>query len=96
MSDSDLVIGIITKQTLQKLFDGGDVSDNQRKLFYHAVRDFFVCATEYLLKWCPFNDELLSHVVWAGFTGRLEKNFSSIEYIVRRYSALFPGLGQAQ
>ena len=92
VSDSDLVIGIITKQTLQKLFDGGDVSDNQRKLFYQAVRDFFVCATEYLLKWCPFNDELLSHVVWVGFTGRLEKNFSSIEYIVRRYSALFPGL----
>ena len=29
VSDSDLVIGIMTKQTLQKLFDGGDVSENQ-------------------------------------------------------------------
>ena len=39
-----------------------------------------------------FNDELLSHLAWVGFEGRLEKTFSSVEYIVRRYSALFPGL----
>ena len=92
VSDCDLVIGIVTKQSLQKLFDEGDISENQRKHFYQAVRVFFVCATEYLLKWCPFKDELLSHVVWVGFESRLEKTFSSVEYIVHRYHTLFPGL----
>ena len=51
--DCDLVIGIVTEQTLQKLFDEGNISENQRKCFYQAVRMFLVCATKYLLKWCP-------------------------------------------
>ena len=40
----------------------------------------------------PFKDELLSHVVWVGFESRMEKTFSSVEYIVHRYGTLFPGL----
>ena len=90
VSDCDLVIGIVTKQTLQELFDEGAISENQRKRFYQAVREILVCATKYLLKWCPFKDELLSHVIWVGFESRLEKTFSSVEYIVHRY--LFPRL----
>ena len=87
MSDRDLVIGI-----LQKLFEGGDISVDQHKRFYESVRAFLVCATEYLLKWCPLNDELLLHVVWVGFEGRLEKTFSSVEYIVCRFHSLFTDL----
>ena len=63
VSNCDLVIGIVTKQTLQKIFDEGDISDNQLNRLYLAVREFLVCATKYLLKWCLFKDELLSHVV---------------------------------
>ena len=62
-----------------------------RGCFYQAVREFLVRATKYLLKWCPFKDELLSHV-WVGSESRLEKAFSSVEYIVHRYGTLFPGL----
>ena len=87
--DCDLVIGVVTKQTLQKLFDEGDISENQWKCFYQAVRMFLTCATEYLLKWCPLNDELLSHIVWVGFDNRLAKTFSSVEHTVCRYSTLF-------
>ena len=89
MHDCDLVIGVVTKQTLQKLFDEGDISENQWKCFYQAVRMFLTCATEYLLKWCPLNDELLSHIVWVGFDNRLAKTFSSVEHTVCRYSTLF-------
>ena len=49
-----------------------------------------MCSTKYLLKWCPFQDELLSHVTWVGFESRLEATFSSVEYIVHRYNSLFP------
>ena len=92
VSDCDLVIGIVTKQTLQKIFDEGNISENKRNRFYLAVRVFLVCATKFLLKWCPFKDELLSHVFWVCFKSRLEKTFSSFEYIVHRYSILFLGL----
>ena len=49
-----------------------------------------MCAAKYLLQWCPFKDELLSHVVWVGFESRMKTTFSSVEYIVHRYSTLFP------
>ena len=78
MSDGDLVIGIVTKQTLQKLFEEGDISEIQLKHFYLAIREFLVCATKYLLQWCPFKDELLSHVVWVGFESRMKTTFSSL------------------
>ena len=37
MSDGDLVIGIVTKQTLQKLFEEVDISGIQQKPFYLHV-----------------------------------------------------------
>ena len=49
-----------------------------------------MCATKYLLQWCPFKDELLLQVVWVGFEKRLKATFSAVEYIVNRYSTLFP------
>ena len=92
VNDSDLVIGIVTKQTIHNMFDQGDISENELKCFYQAVREFLVCATEYLLKWCPFQDELLSYVTWIGFENRLETTFPLVEYIVHRYHNLFPGV----
>lgn len=90
VNDSELVVGFVTKQTLQLLLDEGDISEHQQKVFYQAVREFLMCATKYLLQWCPFKDELLSKVAWVGFENRLKANFSAIEYIVGRYSTIFP------
>lgn len=90
VNDSELVVGFVTKQTLQLLLDEGDISEHQQKVFYQAVREFLMCATKYLLQWCPFKDELLSKVSWVGFENRLKANFSAIEYIVGRYSTIFP------
>ena len=47
-------------------------------------------ATEYLLKWCPLKDELLTHATWLDFEGRLEKSLNSVEYFVSIYPELFP------
>ena len=49
-----------------------------------------MCATKYLLQWCPFKDELLSHVVWVGFENRPYTTISSVEYVVNRFSSIFP------
>ena len=51
-----------------------------------------MCATEYLLKWCPLQDEFLSHVSWMGFENRLENTLSSVEYIVGKYPSFFVGI----
>ena len=86
MSDGDLVTGIVTKQTLRKLFEEGDISENQQKHFYLAVQEFLVCATKYLLHWCPFKDELLSHAVWVSFESRMKTTLN-----FRLLSTLFIG-----
>ena len=54
-----------------------------------SLEHFFRTAYLYLLKWCPFEEELLIHVEWVDFTKHLQCTFSSVEYIVCRYSTLF-------
>ena len=88
MDNSSLGIGFQTKQTLCRLLREGDISPHQQALFYKAVKAFFVQATEYLLKWCPFQEELLTHSTWLHFEDRLEKNFLSVEYFVMPYPAI--------
>ena len=85
VDSSSLMIGFQTKQTLSQLLREGDISPHQQALFYKAIKAFFVRATEYLLKWCPFQEELLTHSTWLHFEDRLEKNFLSVEYFVLKY-----------
>lgn len=87
--DAELVIGYVTKQKIRKLYDDGDISESSYKLFFKAARAFLVKATEYLLKWCPLQDELLHHATWIDFTNRLNKHFSSVEYFVHKYPTMF-------
>ena len=49
-----------------------------------------MCVTKYLPQWCPFEDELLLHVVWVGFENRVNTTSSSVEYVVNRFSSIFP------
>ena len=69
------------------MLDEGDIAEHQLSVFYNAVREFFVCATGYLMKWCPLQDELLTHATWIGLEFLL---WSS--YIVGRYPNLFSGM----
>ena len=42
VNNDDLVIGIMTKQLAHKLLDDGNITVNQLKAFYTAVRAFYV------------------------------------------------------
>ena len=80
-----LLIGYTTKQTANRLHQG-DIS------VIKFSREFLMCATEYLLKWCPLDDELLKSATWLTFEQRLEKNFLLVEYFVHRYQDIFSGM----
>ena len=77
VTNSNLVIGYVTKQTIQRLLKEGDISlySYQWTTFFDAVKASFIRATEYLLKWCPLRDELLLNATWFDFEKRLEKAF---------------------
>ena len=90
--DSSLVIGFLTKQSVNRLLREGDISEHQHRVFFSAVKGFCIKATEYLLRWCPLEDELLANATWLTFEQRLQKSFSSVEYFVLRYPELFPDM----
>ena len=74
VTDDKMVVGFLTKQTVNRLLDEGDISVNQQTTFYNAARAFFIRATEYLLKWFPLKDELLINATWLDFANRLQKS----------------------
>ena len=41
--DKDLTIGFLTQQTVNRLHEMGDISDTQKKKFFSAARELFVC-----------------------------------------------------
>ena len=84
-----IIIGFITKQTITRLHQEGDISNHQFGKFFKAVREFLMCGIEYLLKWCPLEEELLTHATWLNFEQRLLNNFLSVEYFVHRYPHIF-------
>ena len=77
---------------LNRLLNDGDISNTQAATFYLSVKRFLICATEYLLKWCPLEDELLTHAKWLSFEHTLDSSFNSVEYFVYRYSKIFNGM----
>ena len=87
--NDDLVIGIMTKQLAHKLLDDGNITVNQLKAFYTAVRAFYVRATDYLLKRCPLQDKLFVHATWIDFEHMLKRNFFSVEDFIGLYPNVF-------
>ncbi len=82
VDNGSLVIGFLTKRTITRLLREGDISPRKHANFFMAVKAFLVRAAEYLLKWCPLEDELLTHATWLDLEHRLAKCFLSVEYFV--------------
>ena len=61
-------------------------------MYFTAAKAFLIRATDYLLKWCPLEDELLTHATRLDFENRLEKNFLSVQYFVLQYPEIFPDM----
>ena len=92
VADNCLSIGFVTNQSIDKLLREGDVSPHQYAKFFEAAKAFLIRASEYLLQWCPLEDELLMHATWLDFQHRLEKTFTSVEYFVMKYPHIFPDM----
>lgn len=92
VANSDLVIGFLTKQEVNKLLHNGDISAHQHSSFYTGVRTFLKRVTSYLLEWCPLRDDLLLNATWIDFHQRLNRTFSSVEYFVSRFPSILEHL----
>lgn len=84
-ADDGLFIGLTTRQLLKQLENEGDISSSQTKVFYEAVREFYVTAVEYSLKNLPLTDELLDNAQCFNFQTRETSMFSQVEFFIIRY-----------
>ena len=61
------MVGLVTKQCLRCLLDGGDITNHGYEKFYSAVWAFYMNAA---LKKLPFTDSVLSHTKLLNFEKR--------------------------
>ena len=92
VSSTNLSIGYITQKTVHQLHENGDIMTTQMSAFYSAARDFLATACDYLIIWCPFQEEIVHHAAWLDFEHRLDKPFSSVEYFIVRYSSILTSI----
>ena len=73
---------------LNRLTDGGDISSSEIKLFYRAVRQFYIKAADYSLDNLPLNDPVLQNSKFVDFMKKDTQDFSQVEYFVARYDVV--------
>ena len=82
--DNDLFIGIVTRQHLRKLEEGGDVTSRQVQQFYTAVRGFYLTAAKYAIDHLPLNDQVLQSASFVDFSYRTSASISQVNYFISR------------
>ena len=55
VEDSRLHIRLVTSSEIQKRLNGGDITQRNVNVFYLSVRECYMSAVAYVLKWFPFN-----------------------------------------
>lgn len=85
LSDDNIFIGFVTRQTLLKLEREGDCSPSDSRKFLLGVRQFYVAAVAYINTRFPIGDEVLTHARFINFDKREECGFSDVEYFIERY-----------
>ncbi|CAB3996170.1 PREDICTED: uncharacterized protein LOC106702191 [Paramuricea clavata] len=88
-SDKDLFVGITTRMQLNKCLADGDISDQQAKKFYTAVRQFYIAAAKYMLKNLPLGDETLKNAQFVNWEKRVSGSFEQVAYFAQRYQHIF-------
>lgn len=83
-SDTELFIGIMTRQLLGRLEEDGDISPAEVRTFYTAVRGFYHAAAGYALANLPLKDELLKRSQFANFRTRESTYISYVMFFVGR------------
>ena len=88
LPDTGLFVGIMTRQVIRRLEDGGDISAQQVKGFYIAVRGFYATAATYALANLPLKDEVLQNSQFINFGNRASATITQVSYFLERFPTL--------
>lgn len=86
LDESKMTIGLVTKQLSKKLFEDGEISGNEKRKFYTAVKAFYLDSVNQALKKLPFSDSVLNNSIFLNFDKKDECTFDSIKIFCDKYS----------
>ena len=87
--DQDLTIGNMTKPTLRRALNEGDISENDADKFYDAVREFFETAYSYCVKWLPLDDPVYKSSRFIEFSNRSKISFDELTELLTSFPRRF-------
>ena len=83
--DSSVDIGFVTRTTLNRLVESGDVTANEKAKFYEGAKAFFFTAFKYGVRHMPVDDPVLENAQFVHFEDRENMSFSIPQYFVERH-----------
>ena len=80
----DMYLGLLTKSTLSKLFEGGTISDSLKDKFLDGVQTFYEGSFKYGMEKLHIDDALLKNAVFGDFLKRENDNLDNVLFFVER------------
>eukprot|EP00795_Rhopilema_esculentum_P011061 gene11061-19920_t len=88
----DIYLGVLTKRTLKKLLDEGDISEQQYKDLHDAVHYYFKLSLQYMKKKFPLNNPLICNAVWVNVPDRINSKWAQVQYFFDLYPNLMSAI----
>ena len=82
--DKELFVAIVTRIKINKCLADGDISDQEVKKFYSAVREFYIAAAKYMQNNLPLHDDTLMNAHFVNWEERNLARFEEVTYFVQR------------
>ena len=80
-----MYLGLLTKSTLSKLFEGGTISDSQKDKFLDGIQTFYERSFKYGMEKLHIDDALLKNAVFGDFLKRENDNLDNVLFFVEGF-----------
>ena len=87
--NKSIFLGGVTKPTLTRLLNEGDITETLFRKFYAAAHSYFKSSLSYILKKFPLKDELIRNAVWIDVSQLIMVEWKCVQYFYDRYSTMF-------
>ena len=88
IEDSKLFIGLVTSSEIHKRLENGDITDQNVRNFYLSVRQFYVTAVSYIIKWFPLNEDVVKDSQFVDFEVKDQCDFVMVCTFIKKYPKL--------